>query len=529
MAHYFETPEFKEILHRYEHARSMGKPGFFDAREYIDLSDYYVDAGDTDHGLRLLNEGLKRYPDDKALTAAKVGLLIDLCRYKQARQLLSTLGENDDRDYLFLNAQLTLAMDHDAEAAERMFNEWIDLVRRLTDEELADDACGEEDAEDYLRSCHFHVASAFANIDPVGSMDYAYRWARRYLDTYEELGNYEADGFLAELCRDMEFVDLLEEVLTRALHNNPYMEDGWQQLAAAQMANEHYEEAIESAEFALAVNPDDRIALRAQADAHFQLRHMDQALPLYLRYGQSGMDMLEPLEASLVALNTAMCLVTNNQQQEAIPHVDKAIRYISAMRCGPKHPEAVVYAWRAYHIALICNVCGLYAKALKMVNKAIHCAPHNIDCQVLKCCLELAQDDNKSLETVMQRALTHASSIAYTLSTLGGHLFSLSMHAEARMCLEFLLALDAKGFFERYPQDEDIEVYGDPVVDFTRVKAFLALVCFSLGDVDAMLGYAEQACKEDPEALVPLFNDIVPDTVLPQDYYQYLSLHRPTP
>lgn len=529
MPHYFDTPEFKEILHRYEHARGMGKLGFFDAREYIDLSDYYADTGDTDHSLRLLNEGLKRYPDDKALIAAKVGLLVDLCRYKQARQLLDRLKADDDRDYLFLNAQVTLAMDHDAEAADQMFNDWITLVDGLTNDELADDACGEEDAEDYMRSCYFHVAQAFANIDPISSVHYAYLWVRRYLDLFETLGNYETDGYLIELCRDMDFIDLLEEVLTRMLHTNPYMEEGWQQLAAAQMVNENFEAAIESAEFALAVNPDDRIALRAQADAHFQLHHLQQALPLYLRYSQSGMDMLEPLDASCVALNTAMCLASNNQQQEAIPHLDAAIRYLSAMRCGPKHPDAKVYAWRAYHVALLCTVCGLYAKALKMANKALRCAPHNIDCLALKYSIEYAQKDDMDLDDIMHRVVSDATCIAYTLSTLGSHLFSLAMHEEARRCLEFLLALKAQGFIERYPQDENIEVYGDPVVDFTRVKALLTLICFTMSDVDGMLEYAEQVNKEDPNELVPLFNDIVPETVLPQDYYQYLSTHRPTP
>ena len=523
MSQYFDSPEFQEILHRYERAARSGRSTYFDVQEYIDLADYYSEAGDNDEAVRLLNEGLKRYPDDTELIASKTGLFIDLGRYKQARQLLEQLEPDDDRDYYFLHAQLALALDNDPETAETDFNAWTELIRKLTQEELDDDLCGEEDAQDYLRNGIYHVAAAYAHLRPAECRQQMRAWITRYLQQFNELGDYEADELMEDLCNDTACCDLLEEIVRRFLQKDPYRPNGWQHMAMAQMMNQHPEEAIESAEFALAINPDDRIALDIKAEAFFELRNFEQALPLFLQVLSPGLGDLHPLHACGIALHTAICFIARDSNQEAIPYIDLAIRCLNTIRSGPKHPQANAIASRAFHIALACTGCNLYAKALKIIKKAVRCAPDNVECQILQRAIEFILRDDANVEELITDLMKQPERLAYSLCTMANHLCGNSCFDAARRCLEFLLNREKTGFFVRHPQDTNIETFNEPEVDYGGTLAFLAYICFHQRDRRAMLRYLKQAMDEAPGQVMRYFQSIVPDTVPLDDYADYLS------
>ena len=523
MSQYFDSPEFQEILHRYERAVRLGKSAYLDVQEYIDLSDYYMEAGDSNLAIQLINEGLKNYPDNNELIASKVGLFIDLGRYKQARQLLEQLNEDDDRDYWFLHGQLVLALDHDPDTAQKDFLRWTQLVQKLTEEELDNDLCSLEDAQDYLRNSTYHVAAAYAHLQPEECRDKVIDWVLRYLQQFPDLGNYEADDLLEQLCNELALCDLLEEILRRFLQTDPYRPDGWQHLAITQMMNQHPEEAIDSAEFALAINPDDRVALHVKAEALFDLHNTQLALPLFLRLISKGLNDWDPIQACGIALHTAMCFIAHSNRDEAIPYLDLAIRYLNSLRCGPKHPQAEVVAWRAFHLTLALTACGLLAKALKTAKKAQRCAPDNVDCFLVQRALSFACHGEEDADALIDELNQHPDQLAYALADMGTLLLSLSCYNAARQCFELLLDKEITGFFIRHPQKQHIETYNDVEVNYGKVKANLALICFTLKDRRSMLRYLKMGQEEAPDHLERLFQGIVPDNLPLDDYADFLS------
>ena len=90
----FNSPEFQELLSRYEQSRREGALCYLDSEYYVDLSDYYLDRDNPNEALKAIDEGLSLHPNDDLLPAVRAGVLIYLHRFAEAQEIVETLDSD---------------------------------------------------------------------------------------------------------------------------------------------------------------------------------------------------------------------------------------------------------------------------------------------------------------------------------------------------------------------------------------------------------------------------------------------------
>ena len=280
---YFQSQEFKEILHAYEQGKDEGRNVYLDADDFADIADYYLNADRPDLATEVTEAGLSIHSDDEVLLIVKSAVFIYQHLYDEAEAVLKELdAENSDVKYQY--AQLRYAKYHDTKEAERMWRAWMRIDN------------GEAPTEEQRRENYIHVISSLVDLcetdyetgDKGWDLEAVRRWVTEYIDLFQPLGTYEADVQLADICRENDLADLMCTVLGQVLEERPYLPKGWSNLGLAQFMLQRYEQALESCDFALAINPNDVESLLTKAHTLHAMGEKETALPVFKEYLDKG-------------------------------------------------------------------------------------------------------------------------------------------------------------------------------------------------------------------------------------------------
>lgn len=278
---YFQSKEFKKLLKSYEEQRDKGESIYMDADDFADVADYYLSIDQPNLTMETLAMGLSLHPDDEVLLIVQSATYIYQRQYDQAEEVLKNL-DSSNSDVMYQLAQLEYAKYDHVKRAEKMWREWMRLEN------------GQEPSEQQRRESYIHVISSLIELrgNARGEREYnveaVRRWVREYIDTFSPLGEYDEDVQLADICRDNDLADLMCEVLVQVLEEQPYLPKGWSNLALAQYLLQHYEQAIESCDFALAINPDDFEALLTKAHSYHSMGAKEASIPVFKEYLDKG-------------------------------------------------------------------------------------------------------------------------------------------------------------------------------------------------------------------------------------------------
>lgn len=279
---YFQSPEFIELLHSYEEQRRKGESIYFDADDFADIADYYLNIDRPALAMRAIEEGLSIHPDDEVLLIVKSAALIYQRKFVDAELVLSMLDDQNP-DVQYQLAQIQYAKYHDTAKAEQIWRKWMKLEN------------GNTPSEELKRECYIHIISSMTELlsGKYCDMDAARRWISEYIEEFQPLGRYDEDVQLADICRDNEQTDLMCEVLAQVLEEQPYLPKGWANLALAQYIQQRYDQALESCDFALAVNPQDLDALLTKAHSLYAMDEKRASKPYFKEYLDQGGDVVQ--------------------------------------------------------------------------------------------------------------------------------------------------------------------------------------------------------------------------------------------
>lgn len=301
---YFETEHFKQLLHSYEDDMANNRPVYMEADDFADIGDYYLSANRPEAAETVLNQGLALYPEDEMILLVLNSCLIFQRRFDKAEDQLKKL-DPDTPDAIYQQGQIAFAKYNNITEAEAKWHQWIDRVHE------------DDSSDDALRDCYVHIIASYLElVEPSDTWqeehrgcDPARRWIELYIQRFQPLGDNDYDSQLAELITPASLSDMLVEVLKQVLERNPYLNGGWTRIARAYVNLEQYEEALEAADFALAINESDLDSLLTKAHVLQMMDENKASIPYFEKYIDCGGD-----KTQIIPLASAYLSIKNTEK-----------------------------------------------------------------------------------------------------------------------------------------------------------------------------------------------------------------------
>lgn len=508
----FETNEFKKVLSRYEQSRREGISCYLDSDDFIDISDYYLDLDKPLDSLDAVNEGIRLHPNDDLLISVKAGVLIYLHQFDEAGQLVETLNPANNYDVKYLQAQLKYAVEEDIEGADAMFHEWLNDVekewqwgenrsRNFSTEDDAEDDLDEpisdEDAEREIRSAYIHVMMSYMELSNLDADKQIREWVESYFNRFPEFGEYESDYAVADIVRECNFSDLTEIAYTRLLDYNPYLDNGWLVLAMAQNMQGKYEESLNSLDFALAINPNDETSLVAKAHCFYSIGNYQKALEVFLKVRK--MNNGSPAADQYIAF----CYTAMGDKKNALAYLDSARQYLKHYKGSNEQ--------KAYTMSEIADgyfTCGAYEDAKVLAEKALKLDRSRLEYVMLLGNINLGLNDLKHALSNFIYYINNSDNTPSAMLYVAQRFLAFDYSEIASELLKAVLKYDST-------KDEF------PLKD--SALAYMSLAQFRSGHLEEALDYLQQACEKDADSVKKIYTNYLPDSVLPQDYFEYLK------
>ncbi|MBO5788219.1 MAG: tetratricopeptide repeat protein, partial [Bacteroidaceae bacterium] len=128
---YFDTPEFRELLKKYEQATAMGMHTYFSIDEFVDLSSYYLYIEKHEKAEEVLKASMQIHPTAAENTRIEIRILLSKGEPQKALELFSKIEYAGDSEAKILHAEILLALKEYKKAYEIAY----DLIKESTPEE----------------------------------------------------------------------------------------------------------------------------------------------------------------------------------------------------------------------------------------------------------------------------------------------------------------------------------------------------------------------------------------------------------
>ena len=462
---YFHDPEFLDMLAQYETARGEGREPYMDADELTDIAEYYTAIHEEEKAGQAIDLALRLHPESVDPQVYLVRQQMFLDNMAEAHRLCDAIADQDDQEVRFLRAEM-LIREQEVEQASRLLEETYDLVT--------------EDRAGYLHDC----VSVFMDY---ALWDVARQWVerlRREFPGYTEGRYLLADVLFAqgENCQ-------AADELNRMLDSDPYNVDAWNLLAEVQAAQEQYREALDSCEYVLAVQENNRQAMLTKAHCLCHLYQMDQGHQLYQRIlSETGPD-------DLVYYYDALALINMERFDEAA----ESLRLANEVGHGMSQEQGHIYLQQAYVESKLHHL----DEALEAMEYAMAMAEGDVTYEHELLLGQIYLDANRVSEAqdYFQEALDKSEDKCHTLLLIGIAYGEAGMYRNAVSLLELALRF-----------------YGRPEAE--PVIPYLAYCYFYLDDQENFLKYLKESAAVSRETTEHLFSDIFLN-IAPEDYYYY--------
>ena len=490
---YYESEEFRVILKSYEEAKKHNRNCYLDSDDFLDVVDYYMRDRNFEAALEAAEKGRSMHPDDDALIGMQVSALINMSQFDRATKVLEEMVPDENYDCYYFKAQLAIAERHDYDEADIWFRKWIDWEK--------EDARKENHGKNFqprISEAYLHIVASISELTPntkkrLNPAPHIEKWVEEYEKDCAPLGNYDTDLDIARVCHEEGLEEREQHLYELFLDTNPYLPNGWHYLASLQHLNCHYEEAANSATYALAINPNNDYALYLRAHSYFIIGNYRSALKDFLRY--------EKIKSSVDNwISIGRCFMLLGMKAEACAYLEKASKSIqNSTRQLDNAPNWVLWS----RIVRTYTDGRLYDDALNTVDSALKAHPDETELIIRKADIFLRKGDfaearywfDKSLETT-----TRHSSLMFTIA---------EMYASVQQYDEAILYAQAV-------EKIGLELKSLPVY------AFLAYIYQRLGDATEFRHYLTLAYREFPESLLEYWSDKLAG-VSPKQFFEVLK------
>jgi len=472
---FFETPEFKDILERYETAHRAGLGIYMEADELTDVAEYYAMVKN--------NEGLADEAIDLALQLHPDAVDPQIFRARQymlkgdiasATHLCNAIQDQSHREVFFLRAELMLRANQEDEACSLLFQA-MDVMQ--------------EDVDYFL----FDSAYIFIDYDRYDiALKFAHRleeMAPKWFKTWELF----ADIYLA-----MDNFSNSLNYIEKMLDCDPFYISAWNWRTEACCGLNDYAKAIESADYALAIEPQNERALELKAWVLMRQENFEQAHALYSRLQD-----MNP-SSEIHCLYDSYCLFDLERLDESQTMIERA----EVLADGMSQEQAAIYE----HHAHIFSERGLVEEALHYIDLAEEVAVHEDVANA-----EPPQDFDYYRARIYADNGDTEHAIHYIHKLVAKHKEPTEkvMFQGAQILFEsgdYATALLMFNQLEQTPVDPTL---------LPKIYPYLAVCYHETGDADSCLANIRLAIDNKSPEMKELLGYIFAEGVLPNEYYDY--------
>ena len=259
LSSYFEDPEFKDLLAKYEGMAESHTPTYFDAEELTDIAEYYASQGEEQKAEEAIDFALRLHPNNTDALVFKSRSLCIKGKLSEAYQVMNLIEDPSDREVQFLKADL-LMEEHRLEEAEFIYQELAQSEGEFFDV-LLDIALTYMDAN---------------------QKDYAFLWIDKLRQKgYNETNNQKFRDAWCDYCMTFGCPEQATQAFQLSLDEQPYSIPHWNGLAKCYFAQNETEKAMEAVDFALAIDENNPEALELKGFCHLQNEEYEAALSIY--------------------------------------------------------------------------------------------------------------------------------------------------------------------------------------------------------------------------------------------------------
>lgn len=461
---YFDSEDFHNLLEDYEKAISTGQPVFMDADELAEIADYYQMQDRLDDAEVAIRHALSLSPGAIAPLTYRIHEAIYQGDTQKAWNYLDQIIEKNEPDYIYDRGEILIAEGRIDEADDYFRKEF----RKVPPEEYQDFVVDVASIySDYNISDK--AMEWLSRSKPESSSDFKELMAR----TLFGLGKYKDS----------------EKLFNELIDTDPFQKRYWNSLASAQFMNEDYSKAVESSEYAIAIDPEDPDGLIAKANSLYRLGNYEQAAEYYGRYLNQ-----EP-EDEFAMLHQGTCYINVGLEAEAIDCLKHAVETAS--------PESPYLADIYQELAFAYSEKGDIEQAMDWLNKTDQLDCDHVQITVIKGHVSLSAGLLEEAEKYFRTAVINSDTPTQTLLRVIVSLYD-NRYLEASYKM-------LKKFFQ-IAGDNNNEGY-----------AYMALCCHDLKRYDEYLAFLKKACEINPKECQMVLNHLFPSELEPEKYYEYVK------
>ena len=221
LSSYFEDPEFKDLLAKYEGMVENHTPTYFDAEELTDIAEYYATQGEEQKAEEAIDFALRLHPNNTDALVFKSRSLCIKGKLSEAYQVMNLIEDPSDREVQFLKADL-LMEEHRLEEAEFIYQEL---------------AQSEGESFDVL----LDIALTYMDAN---QKDYAFLWIDKLRQKgYNETNNQKFRDAWCDYCMTFGCPEQATQAFQLSLDEQPYSIPHWNGLAKCYFAQNETEKA----------------------------------------------------------------------------------------------------------------------------------------------------------------------------------------------------------------------------------------------------------------------------------------------
>ncbi|MBQ5895520.1 MAG: tetratricopeptide repeat protein [Bacteroidaceae bacterium] len=444
---FYESPEFRELLAKYEKSIKLGMGIYLGIDEFADLLSYYLSIDRPDDAANVLDAAKRLHPTAPELVKMEIRILLYNGEATQALERFGDLKYIDEAEKLTIKAEIMLAL--------RDFKQARDIAIALLSMKTPDQGYVYEGLE-ILLDCGFALEA----------LEICER-ALKMAPGQTNLKEVKAEC-LIELQRISEAVKIYNELLDE----NPYSTFYWEQLGHIYYMVKKFGKSLECFEYESAINEEIEYASMMQAYCYYFLQDYKKAKELFGALARKYSNTVMPI------FYIGLCHYHERAMEEALNAFDIAIN------CAQEGTISMMLA--RVNKAILLDLQGETSVADDAMSMALLMHPDNMKQLVLtnKHLYELRDRENLTFDD-MNIIETKEWSTEETLYRLGEHLVR---HNH--------LALGKRVF--RYCRDISY--------DKADVDAFLAYILWNTDKKGEVASYIESALDGRSNKLFELFD-----------------------
>lgn len=368
---YFEDPEFKEILAKYEGMVNDHTSIYFDAEELTDIAEYYASQEKEAEAEKAIDFALLLHPSNTDALVFKARSLCIKGKLNEAYQVMNLIEDSSDREVKFLKADLLME--------EGRMDEAEDIFRELANQE--------NDSTEVL----LDIALSYMDNN---QKKQTYIWIERLREKgINETNNQKFRDVWCDYC--MTFNEPQEAIQSYkiTLDKYPYSISHWNGLAKCYLQLNDLPNAHDAVDFSLAIDENNQEALEVKSFCFLQSENYEEAIA----YCQKLMAITNN-KCRMYAFLTK-CYLELERTNEALQNC------LDWLKECPKLTEYEKSEIYCYIAMCYCNL-NLPDEGIKYIDASLDMNPFNRASIIQKGMLHLQLEEGEKANDLFSRAIS---------------------------------------------------------------------------------------------------------------------------